>query len=50
MGIKFRSTYDVPHIPQDDHERKNPYDELVAERGTDEGIVIIPTPVNRSNP
>lgn len=28
-------------IPQDDHERKDPYDELVAMRGTDEGIFIL---------
>lgn len=33
--------YDVPRIPPHDHERKNPYDELVAMRGTDEGIVIV---------
>lgn len=32
--------YDVPQIPDDDHERKHPYDELVQMRGTDEGIVI----------
>ncbi len=34
--------YDVPRIPMDDHEQKNAYDELVADRGTDEGIVILP--------
>lgn len=33
--------YAVPQIPQDDHERKDPYDELVAMRGTDEGIVLV---------
>ncbi len=36
----FKKTYEVPHIPQDDHERKDPIDELVASRGTDEGIII----------
>jgi hypothetical protein len=33
--------YDVPRIPQDDHERKHPYDELVAMRGTDEGVIVV---------
>lgn len=33
--------YDVPRIPQDDHERKHFYDELVEMRGTDEGIVLV---------
>ncbi len=28
-------------IPQDDHEHKHPWDELVEMRGTDEGIVVI---------
>lgn len=36
-----REEYDVGRIPMDDHERKHPYDELVAMRGTDEGIIII---------
>lgn len=40
-GIDCRPEYDVPRIPQDDHERKLPYDELVAMRGTDKGIVIV---------
>jgi hypothetical protein len=30
---------DVPKIPRDDHVVKNPIDELVEMRGTDEGIV-----------
>lgn len=38
---KFQDTYDVPKMPQDDHERKDPYDELVAMRGTDEGIILV---------
>lgn len=33
-------TYSVPKIPRDDHTIRNPYDELVEMRGTDEGIVI----------
>ena len=37
----LKAEYDVPRIPTDDHERKNPYDELVQMRGTDEGIVIL---------
>ena len=37
----LRNEYDVPRIPADDHERKDPYDELVQMRGTDEGIIIV---------
>lgn len=48
IRLKYRleAEYDVPRIPQDDHEHKNPYDEMVTMRGTDEGIVIVtpPTP------
>jgi hypothetical protein len=33
--------FDVPQIPADDHERKNPIDELIAMRGTDEGIEVV---------
>jgi hypothetical protein len=36
----LREEYDVGRIPQDDHEKKDPYDELVTMRGTDEGIII----------
>lgn len=46
-GMAFiggKPSYDVPRMPADDHERKHPYDELVAMRGTDEGIVIVETP------
>lgn len=39
LGLK--SEYEIGTIPMDDHERKNPYDELVIERGTDEGIIPI---------
>jgi len=35
------ATFDVPKIPRDDHERKNPFDELVEMRGTDEGIILV---------
>jgi len=42
-NMKFggNESYDVPRIPADDHERKYPYDELLAMRGTDDGIVIV---------
>lgn len=33
-------TFEVPRIPQDDHEHKDPYDELVVMRGTDEGVIL----------
>lgn len=36
-----QSEFDVPRIPRDDHEVKHPFDELVAMRGTDEGIAIV---------
>ena len=38
-GLPMRM--DIPQIPQDDHERKDPYDELVIMRGTDEGIILV---------
>lgn len=41
LGERYgKHEYDVPQIPRDDHERKGPYDELVAERGSDEGIIV----------
>lgn len=43
-GLTFERFYDVPRIPADDHERKHPYDELVAMRGTDEGVVVVSPP------
>ena len=48
----IKDEYDVPRIPQDDHEHKNPYDELVTMRGTDEGIVLVeaPAPPKSSTP
>lgn len=41
MNPSILKSYDVPQIPQDDHERKDPYDELVVMRGTDEGIIPV---------
>lgn len=40
----YTDTYgmlDVEPIPQDDHERIEPYDELVIMRGTDEEIILV---------
>lgn len=45
----LKNDYDVPRIPADDHERKHPFDELVAERGTDEGIVVVKSEVPHAN-
>jgi hypothetical protein len=41
MEVRFGKTIEVERIPQDDHEKKHPYDELVAMRGTDEGILVL---------
>lgn len=38
---RFGETLPVEPIPADDHERKDPWDELVIMRGTDEGIVPV---------
>ena len=37
----FGKTLEVDQIPKDDHTAKNPYDELVEMRGSDEGIEIV---------
>lgn len=37
----LRDEYDVPQIPLDDHNRKNPFDELVEMLGTDQDVVIV---------
>lgn len=37
----FGEHHNVERIPQDDHDRIDPYDELVIMRGTDEGIIIV---------
>ena len=42
--IGAEQTYDVPKIPANDHERKAAWDELVAMRGTDKGIVVVRLP------
>jgi hypothetical protein len=39
----LKDFYDVPQIPQDDHEHKDPYDELVAELGSDEKVIVVDT-------
>lgn len=48
----YTDTYgmlDVEPIPQDDHERIDPYDEAVIMRGTDEGIVLVTTTAEDNN-
>ena len=37
----LRDEYEITKIPRDDHEVKDPYDELVAMLGTDEGIIVL---------
>jgi len=37
----MKPKYEIGRIPKDDHTAKNPFDELVEMRGTDEGIVIV---------
>lgn len=39
----LEATYEVPRIPQDDYDRIDPHDELVAMRGTDEGVILVET-------
>jgi len=36
----MKREYEIGKIPKDDHVIKNVYDELVENRGTDEGIII----------
>lgn len=36
--------FEIEQISSDDHTRKNPYDELVEMRGTDEGIIVAEIP------
>ena len=40
----IRESYELKPIPRDDHEHKDPYDEMVQMRGTDEGIIILDAP------
>lgn len=37
----LKQEYDVPKIPRDDHTFKDPVEELIEMRGTDEGIVVV---------
>ncbi len=37
----IKEQYEIDQIPRDDHDHKNPMDELIAMRGTDEGIIVI---------
>ena len=41
MVARFGETRNVGKIPRDDHDVIPAYDELVAMRGTDEGIVVL---------
>ena len=41
LDDRIQDSYDVGQIPRDDHDIKDPYDELVIMRGTDEGIVVV---------
>ena len=50
LGLPMR--LDIPRIPQDDHERKLPYDELVEMLGSDEKIILVrsgPRPQQEKN-
>lgn len=38
---KIQDEYEVDQIPMDDHDKKHPWDELVAMRGSDEGVVVV---------
>lgn len=40
-GLDLPKNYEIGKIPADDHVVKNAYDELVEQRGTDEGIVVV---------
>lgn len=37
----LKAEYDVPKIPRDDHAFKDPVQELIEIRGTDEGVIAI---------
>lgn len=40
-SLKLPANLEVDQIPRDDHDVINPYDELVINKGTDEGIVLV---------
>lgn len=37
----IQDEYEIDRIPMDDHDKKHPWDELVAMRGSDEGIIVV---------
>ena len=42
MAVRIgKAKLDIPRIPADDHERKNPIQELIETRGSDEGIIVV---------
>ena len=41
MFPELPQEYEIGQIPRDDHDVKNPFDELVIMRGTDDGIVVV---------
>lgn len=41
LDPKIQHNYDIGPIPMDDHDKKHPWDELAAMRGTDEGIIVL---------
>lgn len=41
MFPDIKTEYEVGQIPADDHIKKNPFDELIENRGTDEGIIVL---------
>ena len=47
MFPDIKENYAIGQIPRDDHTAKNPYDEFVAERGTDENIIIVELPESK---
>lgn len=46
VELGFKASYDVPRIPRDDHERKNPLQELVDMVGPDKVVpIVLPSPL-----
>jgi hypothetical protein len=41
VDCNIQDAYRVARIPRNDHETKDAWDELVAMRGTDEGIIVV---------
>lgn len=44
LDPRIKDHYDVPRIPKDDHRPMNPIEELVAMRGTNEGVIVVGVP------